>query len=214
VWPFFGYTHRTEPVRYDEMRYLWPLFVQGRGDDRYIDRWGPFYTHSRIKGYDKTWVLWPLFRRGIWDDDRLTQEKTQILYFVYWSQEQWRRGHPKDAPAYKRHLWPLFSAWDNGAGRSQFQLFSPFDVFFPNNDIVRRLYTPLFAIYRSDRRGTEYSSRSLFWHLVSWKKSPTGEEFHLAMFGWGRETGAAHGRFFLFDFSRKQATSSSPAATP
>src|SRR4051812_21843830 len=27
VWPFFGYTHRTEPDRYYERRYFWPFFV-------------------------------------------------------------------------------------------------------------------------------------------------------------------------------------------
>ncbi|HVU18074.1 MAG TPA: hypothetical protein VHD32_14195 [Candidatus Didemnitutus sp.] len=214
LWPFFGYTHRTEPKRYDEQRYFWPLFVQGRGDERYINRWGPFYTHSRIKGYDKTWAPWPLFRRGIWDEDRLTQEKVQILYFLYWSLDQRRRGHPEDAPAYKRHLWPLFSAWDDGAGRKQFQLFSPFEVFFPNNEVVRRLYTPLFAVYRSDQRGSDEYSRSLLWHLVSWKKSPAGREFHLAMFGWGRATGDDHTRFFLFDFNRKKDMTASSAASP
>ncbi|MEJ1974215.1 MAG: hypothetical protein WDM96_17680 [Lacunisphaera sp.] len=28
VWPFFGYTHRTQPDTYNEQRYLWPFLVQ------------------------------------------------------------------------------------------------------------------------------------------------------------------------------------------
>ena len=31
VWPLFGYTERTAPVRYSEQRFLWPFLVQGRG---------------------------------------------------------------------------------------------------------------------------------------------------------------------------------------
>src|SRR5580698_8488272 len=56
VWPFFGFTERTSPYRYSEQRYFWPFLVQGRGDDHYVDRWGPFYTHSNVKGMDSKWV--------------------------------------------------------------------------------------------------------------------------------------------------------------
>jgi hypothetical protein len=69
-WPFFGYTHRTQPYRYDEQRYFWPFLVQARGDQRRINRWAPVYTHSVIKGHDKTWVLWPLYRHAEWQESR------------------------------------------------------------------------------------------------------------------------------------------------
>ncbi|MEI6108316.1 MAG: hypothetical protein WCR49_15070, partial [Opitutae bacterium] len=50
AWPFFGYTRRTEPFRYNEQRYLWPFLVQGQGEQRMVNRWAPFYTHSIVKG--------------------------------------------------------------------------------------------------------------------------------------------------------------------
>ena len=53
-WPFFGYTELTIPDRYSEKRYFWPFLVQGRGDTRYVNRWGPFYTYSNDNGYDST----------------------------------------------------------------------------------------------------------------------------------------------------------------
>jgi len=40
---------------------------------------------------------------------------------------------------------------DNGAGARQFQLFSPVDVFLGDNENVRLLWSPLFAIYRYDQ---------------------------------------------------------------
>jgi hypothetical protein len=214
LWPFFGYTHRTAPVRYDETRYLWPLLVQGRGDQRRVNRWAPVYTHSVVKGYDKTWYLWPLVRHASWQDAGLAQEKDQILFFLYWSLEQRSLRHPAAAPAYKKHLWPLVSAWDNGAGRRQFQLLSPLEVFFPNNEPVRQLYTPLFALYRYDQHAPGDVRQSLLWNLVSWRRSGAGKEFHLGPFGWHRGPDAPRGRLFLFAFHPQSAKQASAAPPP
>ena len=227
VWPFFGYTDRTVPNRYHETRYLWPFLVQGRGDDRMVDRWGPFYTHSVIKGMDKTWVMWPLLRQATWTDSGVVQTKTQFLYLLYWSLEQRSVANPHAAPADRTHVWPLFSKWDNGAGRQQFQLFSPFDVFFPDNDWVRETWTPLFAIYRSDQRGPHNRRWSLLWNAVTWRQENDEKEFHLGpiysmhssivrsggmqqrfavgmgLFGWTREPGEKRAHFFVFDFPAK-----------
>lgn len=232
VWPLFGYTHRTEPTRYDETRYLWPVLVQGRGEDKYINRWAPLYTHSVIKGYDKTWLAWPVFRQARWSEQGVAQEKNQFLYFVYWSLEQRSLANPAAAPAYKKHLWPLFSAWDNGAGRRQLQLLSPLEVFFPQNDVVRQLYSPLFAVYRYDQRTPDDVRWSVLWGLLSRHDSPAEKEFHLGplfstytapdrarvafghgLLGWRREPGAPRWRFFLFDFRTPSATKAPAAST-
>jgi hypothetical protein len=222
VWPFFGYTERTVPYRYHETRYLWPFAVQGRGDARYVNRWGPFYTHSIMKGVDKTWVLWPAWRQSEWTDDAIAQTKTQFLFFLYWSLEQRSTTNPAAAPAEKTHLWPLFSAWDNGAGRRQFQLFSPLEVFFPSNRQVREAWTPLFALYRSEQRDPGYSRHELLWGAVTWRRTPTQREFHLGplfsvesrpagrrialgngLLGLKRSPATGGWRFFWFDFSSK-----------
>ncbi len=219
VWPLFGYTHRTEPVKYDERRYLWPLLVQGRGDVSYINRWAPFYTHSVVKGYDKTWLAWPLFRHASWTDEKVSQEQNQVLLFLYWSLTQRSTTNPQAAPAHKTHLWPLFSSWDNGAGLRQFQLLSPFEVLFPNNEPIRRLYSPLFALYRYDQRAPDDIRQSVLFSLVSWKKSPAAKEFHLGplfsvkssgvarritlgngVLAWQRRADTRSWKFSLFDF--------------
>ena len=148
VWPFFGYTERTLPYRYSEKRYLWPFFVQGHGDDRLVNRWGPFFTHSNIKGTDSTWVGWPLWHHTKWVDGDIHQSKTQFFYFIYWSLVQTSVPHPSVAPAYKRHIWPIVSIWDNGAGSRQVQVPSPIEVFFPDNPEMRETWTPLFSVYR------------------------------------------------------------------
>lgn len=214
LWPFFGYTHRTEPYRYDEQRYLWPFLVQGRGDQRLVNRWGPFYTHSVIKGYDKTWFVWPLFRHARWADAGITQEQNQVLWFLYWSLTQRSTTNPAAAPAHKTHLWPLLSSWDNGAGQRQLQLLSPFEVFFPTNEPVRQLWSPLVAIYRYDQRAPDDIRGSLLFSLVSWKKSPAGRELHLGPFAWSHPAGTGRWKFSLFNFFRKADNKTAEAPSP
>jgi len=230
VWPFFGSTDRTLPYRYHETRYLWPFLVQGQGDNRLVNRWGPFYTHSVIKGMDKSWYMWPLVRRAKWEDPGVAQTKTQFLYVLYWSQEQRSLTNPSAAPADRTHVWPLLSKWDNGAGRRQFQLFSPFDVFFPNNDHVRESWTPLFALYRSDQRAPDDKRWSLLWRAITWRREHGEKEFHLGplfstharpdskrvafgngLFGWKRNPGDERAHWFWFDFPRKVNTLPPPS---
>ncbi len=169
-WPFFGYVDRTAPYRYHATHYFWPLWVQGRGEGRYINRWAPFYSHSNLRGSEKTWILWPLWREATWRDQKLEHRRRQFLYFVYHATQQSSLYNPDAAPATKTHLWPLFSAWDNGAGRHQVQVLSPLEVFFPHNDRIRRLWSPLFALYRynaNEARGR--TEHRLLWGLVKWK---------------------------------------------
>ena len=169
LWPFFGYTDRTAPSRYHETRYLWPFFVQGRGDDRAVNRWGPFYTHSVIKGLEKTWIGWPLYREQRWTEQGLAHTKTQGLWRLYWSLEQRSATNPALAPATLRHVWPLFSTWDNGAGRRQIQALSPFEVFFPGNTPLREVWAPLFSLYRYDQRAPGHERHALLWDLIVWE---------------------------------------------
>ncbi len=233
LWPFFGYTHRAGPLKYDEQRYFWPFLVQGRGAVRYVNRWAPIYTHSVVKGYDKTWFLWPIYRHAVWEDARIAQEQNQVFFFLYWSLTQRSMTNPAAASAHKTHLWPLFSSWNNGAGHRQLQLFSPFEVFFPNNEPIRQLYTPLFALYRFDQRTPGDTSNSVLFSLLSWRKSPVESEFHFGplfsvratkeksrvaigngLFAWQRLAGTRQWKFSLFDFCPKPDNKTTKAQSP
>ncbi len=178
---FAGRLHQTAPVAYDETRYLWPLWVQGRGaDGRVVNRWAPFYTHSvKPGGADKTWIAWPLYREEHWTDAGLAQRKTQLLYFVYWNLDQRDPLRPDAAHAHKTHLWPLFSSWDNGAGRRQFQALSPFEVFYQRDNEVRQLWSPLFALYRFDRRSADQVRTSFLFNFATYRRQSDVWRFDL-----------------------------------
>jgi hypothetical protein len=226
LWPFFGYTKRTAPVRYDERRFLWPLFVEGRGDDHYVNRLAPFYTHSIKKGYDKRWYLWPLLRVAGWTEADITRNRTQFLYFLYWNEVQRSTQRPNAAAAELTHLWPLFSHWDNGAGHRQWQFFSPFEVFFPRNEEVRHAWTPFLALARHEQRSPGNERTSFLWNAITWERHAREErtEWHIGpllgvtrqageqrvsigngLFGFHRELGSGW-RMFWLDFPGKSAT--------
>lgn len=235
LWPFFGYTIRTAPERYHETRYLWPLFVQGRGDQRYLNRWAPLYSRSVANGYDKTWIAWPLWRELRWTSEGVAQRKSQLLYFVFWSREQRSPTNPNLPAASLTHLWPLLSVWDNGAGRQQWQFPSPVEVFFPGNDKVRAAWAPFFSLVRYDQRQPGDFRSSVLWDAITWERRAADRttEFHLGpllsvtsdsreqrvtlgrgLLGMRRAPGEQTWRGFLFDFSPKPAKKNLSARLP
>ncbi len=170
VWPFFGYTHSTDP-EYSELRYFWPLVVQRRGENQYTNRIAPFYTRSIRRHRDRQWILWPFYRNEKTANRGLIEDRTQFLYFLYWSLRQSDPARPDAKPARRQHLWPIVSHWDDGAGRRQTQVISPLEVFFQHNRVVRHNYSPLFALYQRDIDETEERSRhSLLFKLLTWQR--------------------------------------------
>jgi hypothetical protein len=214
AWPFFGYTERTLPFRYSEKRYFWPFLVQGHGDDRLVERWGPVYTHSNVKGTDSRWIGWPFWHQTKFADDDILQTKTQFFYFLYWSLYETSVSRPSIAPAYKRHIWPLVSIWDNGAGSRQVELLSPFEVFFPDNPDVRESWTPIVTLYRYDHRPTGETRQSLLWNALTWRRGAGGslDEFHVGpLLGMQRVPGGKTWTILGFDFTPKPGDDRQPS---
>jgi len=179
LWPFFGYTDRIAPYRYHQTNYLWPIWVQGRGDDRYVNRWGPFYTHSIVKSTETTWVLWPFWREEHFTDGPLVHENRQFFYFLFNDHEQRSAINPSLPAAHRTNVWPLFTFWDNGAGRRQFQALSPLEVFFPTNNAMRLSYSAFFALYRYNQYAPGDTQQSALWNFVTYRRSAESREFHL-----------------------------------
>lgn len=180
-WPFFGYSRRTAPRSYTQTNLLWPWWVQGRGDARYVNRWAPIYSYSETASRQQTWLAWPLWRDRQWRSAHLSHHRQQVLYFLYHSETQTSLQSPDAEVAVKRHLWPLWSHWNNGAGRVQTQLLSPIEVFFPHNERTRQLWSPLFALYRYDQSAPGELRHSLLWDAVTYARSEDrlSREFHL-----------------------------------
>lgn len=182
LWPFFGYTREGAPRKtYAEHRYFWPLFVQGRGAERRVNRWMPFFTDERKGDYRKRWFLWPFLERETWAYPGLTRERTSLLYFLYRDEQQ----RFADTKARLSFLWPLYGYWHDGHDRKQFQMLDPFSVFFPKNRVVRENWTPLFALYRFDERAGN-TRHSVLWDMLVWEREAGETRFFQAgpLFEW------------------------------
>jgi hypothetical protein len=184
VWPFFGYTRERDPLpEYSEIRYFWPFLVQGRGEERYVNRWMPLYTNEREPGNRKKWYLWPVLRREVFEEPGLTRERDSFLYFIFREERQ----HFAGTTARLTFLWPFFSYWHDGYDRKQLQALDPLSVFFPTNEKVRENWTPLFALYRYDER-MDNARHSVLWDFVVWEKDDSGMKAFYAgpLFEWER----------------------------
>ena len=178
LWPFMGYTKREEP-RFHQRRYLWPLWVVSRSDDKRLNRWLPFYSLMEHPNYQRRWLLWPLFRKARYQEGTVDVTRNQFFFYLYWSMRQVSIEDPEGPAARRTHLWPFFSLWDNGHGRRQFQLFSPLEVFFQDNDAIRHLYTPLFALYRSEKKAPDHRRIELLFRLLTYESNPDTWRFNL-----------------------------------
>ena len=181
LWPLFGFTERTSPVRYSERRYLWPFLVQGRGEEAHVNRWAPIYSHSVLKGREQWWYFWPLARHAEWTEEGVDRARSQFLYFLYWHESQRIAGRGDGPAASLTHVWPILSHWEDGRGRRQWQFPSPLEVFLPADARVRQAWSPLFTLARGEERAGGGGRTSLLWDAVTWESNPEEEraEFHL-----------------------------------
>jgi hypothetical protein len=159
-----------------------------------------------------------------WTDEGIERSRSQFLYFLYWHESQQRAATASSTAASLTHVWPLFSHWDNGAGRRQWQLLSPFEVFFGNNAPVRQTWSPLFALVRHNQPEPGHTRTSLLWNAVTWERqaAEARTEFHLGpllgvtsagterriaigngLFGFHRPVGGAWHLFWV-DFTRRR----------
>ena len=229
LWPFFGHTHSDQPS-YDELRLLWPIYIRGRGDYRTIDQFAPFYSHSVKAGNESLWLMWPIFNLKEWQSGALDIWRLKILYFLYWDMRQTEAGNPDNKIAQKSHLWPLYSYWEQGESITQFQLLSPLEPLFPHNEEVRRLYSPLFAIFRYSRSGEDHRELDFLFSLVHYERNEAKRRFHIGpLYGhenrpgysrwsilmglFGRETAGDQSRMHWFWFRTKSLDSASTEST-
>ncbi len=181
IWPIWGRRWEKNP-HYEEYRILWPLWVQGDGDCYYVNRWAPFYTYSenKIHKSNKKWLMWPFIKQQNWIEKSVAIHQEQFLYFLFWHQEQ-KNLNTGEFLGNKTHFWPFYSYWDDGKGREQIQMLSPFEVFFQNNKVIRELYTPLFNLYRYEKNNDEIYQSFLF-NCFYEKNNPLEKYFKFSIF--------------------------------
>lgn len=180
LWPFFGFREKTGETPYHETLLFWPFLLQGRGEVDYENRWMPLYSSRLREGVHNRWILWPLWNRRQYALADLEVRRDRLLYFLWWDMKQESPDQENDFEARKTHLWPLFSRWTDGQGTTQWQVLSPLEPLFHKNQVVRDLYSPLFAIYRfEENEETETRRHRALFSLVTWERGPEKNHFDL-----------------------------------
>lgn len=181
IWPFFGYTKKTNPS-YEEVRFLWPILIQGRGDNRYINQIAPIYSISKRNGKKSTWFLWPLFNKKEYNIGDINFQKFKFLYFLFQNSTQTITNRPDEFIATKRHLWPIFSYVKDHTGFKQVQMLSPLEPILGNNDEVRKAYSPLFSIFQYQELAPDHKDMNILFSLIHFERRPDHERLELGPF--------------------------------
>jgi hypothetical protein len=177
LWPFFGYT-QDDIHNYEEVRFLWPLFIQGRGDDRYLNQLAPLYSISKRNGKRSNWYLWPLLNNKRYQLDGIDVSKWRFFYFLYQDITQ-TVGPEESFVATKKHLWPLYSYWKRNDGVRQLQILSLLEPLFPNNETIRKLYSPLFSVYRYQELNPDHKDVEILFSLIHFERRPEHERLDI-----------------------------------
>jgi len=123
--------------------------------------------------------------------------KTQFLYILYWNLTQEWAGMTDGPRATKTHIWPISSYWNNGAGDIQLQLLSPLEPIFPYNRAVRSLYSPLFAVYRYERKGDDFARANALFNFFTYRReADTTQTDFGPLVGWGKSGNSSHFEVF------------------
>jgi hypothetical protein len=179
LWPFFS--HVVDRRRgYEEWNFPWPLVRHAQGEYKESRRFLPFYSYERSGAIQRRWILWPVYLQTELDADELIRRRDRILFFLFSHTDERQTFKGETYERQKRiALWPLFF-FEREKGVSHLRVFSLLAPILPENEAIRRNWSPLWSIYQRkwDRQGNEVSS--LFWNLY-WKER-RGEDLAFEVF--------------------------------
>jgi len=180
LWPFFTYTN-DRARQYREWDAPWPLIVFARGEGKTVNRVWPFFSRSRSPTIQKEFYLWPVYKRNRVHLPAVERDRTRLLFFLY--SDLTERSVETGEALRRTDLWPLFTARRDREGRQRLQVLALLEPLLPNNKSVERNYSPLWALWRSEKNlRTGAASQSLLWNLYRRDTTPAAKKCSL-LFG-------------------------------
>ena len=181
LWPF-GVTHTVDrEKKFDEWGTPWPIVVFTRGEGKYTSRIFPLFSEARTDTHTSRWYLWPVYKYNRVHSDPLDRERTRILLYLYSDVSE--KNTETGAERQRRDFWPLFTWHRDLNGNTRLQILSILEPILPNNKSIERNYSPLWALWRSQRNAhTGASSQSLLWNLYRRDHTPEAKKCSL-LFG-------------------------------
>jgi hypothetical protein len=203
VGPLLTFTDDREK-KYREFDFIGPFVVFARGEGKTADRIWPLFSDVHNQNLISRFYLWPLYKYNAINSPPLKRERTRIAFFLY--SDLTEKNLDTGAALRRTDLWPLFTARRDYSGNERLQILSVLEPFFPNNQSMERLYSPLWSIWRSEKNAkTGAASVSFLWNLYRSDTSPAAKKCSL-LFGLFQYQSGPEGRYvrlFYIPVSKK-----------
>ncbi len=197
LWPVGVTVTHDRSRRYREVGAPWPLIVFASGEGKTTRRVFPFFSQARSATAASEWYLWPLYKRSRLNTQPLERDRTRVLFFLF--SDTVERNTQAGVSRRQTALWPLFSATRSYDGVERFQLFSMLEPILPNNTSIERNYSPLWAIWRSEKNPVAgVTNQSLLWNLYRRDASAENQKWSVLFGLFHFESAATEKRLRLF----------------
>ncbi len=181
AWPFGPVLVEDRERDYRQVSFLFPVFSFARGPGKQAVRVWPLFGTTRYPQAQSHFAAWPLYHRKSTQSETHERRTTRVAFFLYTDLET--RDRRTGRVDRRSDLWPLFAARRDGAGNERFQMLALLEPLLPVNDSIRRLYSPLWTLWRSEYRpATGTRTRALLWNLYREERRPASKKCSL-LFG-------------------------------
>jgi hypothetical protein len=161
LWPFFSKVENREK-EYVTWNAPWPLVRVTKGDKYHGLKILPFFSDETMDVKRERWYLWPVYKIEEMNSELIMRRRDRVLFFLY---SDVREVKYETGDSLRRiDFWPFFG-YKNVNGVSHLHLLSLVEPFFPNNQSIERLWSPLWRVYQQkwDQQGNRVVS--LLWNL-------------------------------------------------
>ncbi len=205
-WPL-GYTRTVDREKnYTEIGAPWPLVVFANGPGKHTRRVWPIYSRSSNGILESDFYLWPIYKYNRVKADPLDRERTRILFFLYSNTSD--KSTETGAARLRQDLWPLFTSHRDFNGDKTFQVLSILEPLLPNNKSIERNYSPVWALWRTEKTArTGAHSESFLLNLYRHESSPGHKKLSLlfGLFQYESSLDEGHWRLFYLPTGKAKA---------
>lgn len=212
-WPFGVTITDDREKRYHEVDAPWPLVVFAHGEGKTAHRVWPFFSQVHSPTKESDFYLWPVYKYNRLTFAPLDRERTRILFFLY--SDITERNTESGTRKQRVDFWPFYTFRRDYDGNQRLQVLSLLEPFLPASKSIERDYSPLWALWRSEKNGrTGAASQSLLWNLYRRERAPDTKKISL-LFGLFQYHSAPDGkRWRLFYIPIGKQAGPEPARAP
>ena len=161
LWPFFSKAE-NRVKGYQVWNAPWPLVRVTKGENYHGLKILPFFSDETLDVKRERWYLWPLYKIEEMHTELIESRRDRVFFFLY--SDRYEVKLETGGSMRRVDLWPLFG-YTKANGVSHLHVLSLVEPFFPDNQSIERLWSPLWRIYQLkwDQHGN--SALSLLWNL-------------------------------------------------